>query len=83
MFLGTHQYDNDNDFATIYGACEKSIFGKFYRLYGYLFKENKLCVPNSSMRELLVREEHSGGLMRHFGVKKALDTLHEHLFDQK
>ena len=76
-------YDNDNDFETIYGACEKSAFGKFYRLDGYLFKENKLCVPNSSMREFLVREAHSGGLMRHFGGKKTLDTLHEHFFWQK
>ena len=32
------------------------------------------------MRELVVREAHSGGLMRHFGVKKTLDTLHEHFF---
>ena len=38
------------------------------------------CVPNSSMRELLVRETHNGGLMGHFGVKKTLDTLNEHFF---
>ena len=44
-------YENDNDFAPLYGECEKSAFGKFYRLDGYLFKENKLCVPNSYMRE--------------------------------
>ena len=73
-------YENDNDFATHYGECEKSAFGKFYRLDGYLFKENKLFVPNSSMKELLVREAHSGGLMGHFGVKKTLDTLNEHFF---
>ena len=48
-------YDNDNDFATIYRACEKSAFGKFYRLDEYLFKENKLCVPNSFMSCLFVR----------------------------
>ena len=48
-------YENDKDFATLCEECEKSTFGKFYRLDGYLFKENKLCVPNSSMRELLVR----------------------------
>ena len=73
-------YDNDNDFATIHGACEKSVFGKFYRLDGYLFKESKHSMPNSSMRELLVHETHSGGLMGHFGVKKTLDTLREHFF---
>ena len=73
-------YANDDDFASVYGACEKVAFGKFYRLDGYLFRENKLCVPNNSMRELLVCEAHGGGLMGHFGVRKTLDVLHEHFF---
>ena len=68
-------YSNDDDFA-----CEKAMFGKFYRLDGYLFRENKLCVPNSSMCELLMREACGGGLMSHFGVRKTLDVLHEHFF---
>ncbi|XP_052173798.1 uncharacterized protein LOC127789074 [Diospyros lotus] len=50
------------------------------RVEGYLFKENKLCVPQCSIRELLVREAHGGGLMGHFGEKKTLDVLHEHFF---
>ncbi|XP_028764585.1 uncharacterized protein LOC114722675, partial [Neltuma alba] len=50
------------------------------RIDGYLFKENRLCVPQCSLRELLVREAHGGGLMGHFGVKKTLDVLHEHFF---
>ena len=73
-------YVNDDDFASVFGACEKVAFGKFYRLDGYLFRENRLCVPNSSMRELLVCEAHGGGLMGHFGVRKTLDVLHEHFF---
>ena len=73
-------YANDDDFASVYGACDKVAFGKFYRLDGYLFRENRLCVPNSSMRELIVREAHGGGLMGHFGVRKTLDVLHEHFF---
>jgi hypothetical protein len=73
-------YVNDDDFASVFTACEKATFGKFYRLDGYLFRENRLCVPNSSMRELLVREAHGGGLMGHFGVRKTLDVLHEHFF---
>ena len=64
----------------MYGACEKAGFGKFCRLDGYLFRENRLCVPNSSMRELLVCEAHGGGLMGHFGVRKILEVLHEHFF---
>ena len=76
-------YANDDDFANVYGACEKTAFGKFYRLDEYLFRDNRLYVPNSSMRELLVREAHGGGLMCHFGVRKTLDMLHEHFFGQR
>ena len=47
---------------------------------GIFFKENKLCVLNSSIRELLVHEAHSGNLMEHFGLKKTLDILQEYFF---
>jgi hypothetical protein len=73
-------YADDADFFDVYKACDKTAFGKFYKHDGYLFKESKLCVPSCSMRELLVREAHGGGLMGHFGVKKTLDILHEHFF---
>ena len=73
-------YVNDHDFANIYSACENVAFGKFYRHDGYLFRENRICVPKCSMRELLVREAHSAGLMRHFGVTKTLDVFIEHFF---
>ncbi|CAL9113153.1 unnamed protein product, partial [Musa textilis] len=36
------------------------------------------CVPQCLIRELLVREAHSGGLMGHFGVRKTLDVLSDH-----
>ncbi|XP_057518010.1 uncharacterized protein LOC130798930 [Amaranthus tricolor] len=36
---------------------------------------NKLCVPKGGIRELLVREVHSGGLAGHFGIQKTLDIL--------
>jgi hypothetical protein len=51
-------YANDVDFSYVYMACDKTAFGKFYKHDGYLFKESKLCVPNCSMRELLLREAH-------------------------
>ncbi|XP_052181971.1 uncharacterized protein LOC127794765 [Diospyros lotus] len=47
---------------------------------GFLFRESKLCVPKCSLRELLIREAHGGGLMGHFGITKTLDVLHEHFF---
>ncbi|KAH9744190.1 Endonuclease [Citrus sinensis] len=71
-------YVNDLDFANVFNAYEKIAFGKFYRHDGLLFRENKLCVPHSSLRELLVREAHGGGLMGHFGIAKTLDVLKEH-----
>ncbi|KAI9154535.1 hypothetical protein LWI28_027647 [Acer negundo] len=73
-------YVEDSDFGNVFNACEKVAFGKFYRHDGFLFRETKLCVPNSSLRELLVREAHGGGLMGHFGIAKTLDVLHEHFF---
>jgi hypothetical protein len=76
-------YANDDDFVSVYGACEKATLGKFYRLDGYLFRGYQLCVPNSFMHELLVREAYGGGLMGHFGVRKTLDVLHEHFFCQR
>ena len=37
-------------------------------------------MPICSIRELLVRESHRGGLMRHFGVHKTLGILNEHFY---
>ncbi|XP_022899376.1 uncharacterized protein LOC111412685 [Olea europaea var. sylvestris] len=58
----------------------KGAIDKFFKHEGYLFQENKLCVPNCSIRELLVREARSGGLMGHFGVAKTLDMLNEYFY---
>ncbi|XP_031392286.1 uncharacterized protein LOC116204335 [Punica granatum] len=65
----------DSDFGAIYSACEKGAFGKFYKHDEFLFRENKLCIPNSSMRELLVLESHGGGLMGHFGIVYGFNPL--------
>ncbi|XP_012853107.1 PREDICTED: uncharacterized protein LOC105972678 [Erythranthe guttata] len=73
-------YATDSDFGDYFKNCTNGAYGKFYLHDGFLFRENKLCVPHSSLRELLVRESHSGGLMGHFGVAKTLGVLHEHFF---
>jgi len=52
----------------------------FFRHDGFLFKENKLCVPNCSICELLVSKAHEGGLMGHFGFAKTLDVLRKHFY---
>jgi hypothetical protein len=56
-------YKDDSDFANVSNACETLAFEKFYRLDGYLFKKNRLCVPLSFMRELLIHEANKGDLM--------------------
>jgi hypothetical protein len=77
----TELYAEDHEFCEEYRACENLIAsGKFFRLDGFLFRENKLCVPNCSMRELLVQESHGGGLMGHFGVAKTLAILQDHFY---
>ncbi|XP_052487953.1 uncharacterized protein LOC128041692 [Gossypium raimondii] len=37
-------------------------------------------ITQGSMRDILIRKAHEGGLMGHFGVTKTLYTLKEHLF---
>ena len=68
-------YVDDSDFANVFNACKKATFGKFYRHEVFLFRENRLCVSRSSLRELLVREAHGEGFVRHFGVRITLDVL--------
>ena len=74
-------YSNDDDFGAIYISCDNgAVSGDFYLFDGFLFKRNRLCIPKCSMRELLVKEAHGGGLMGHFGIKKTLDVLSDHFF---
>lgn len=73
-------YKDDSDFGEIHANCSQKAFGKFYLHDGFLFYKNKLCLPSGSMRELLVREAHSGGLMGHFGVAKTLPILQSNFY---
>ena len=73
-------YPLDQDFGELFMACEKFAFGDYYRHDGFMFRKNKLCVPSGSLRELLVREAHGGGLMGHFGIAKTLGVIQEHFY---
>ena len=73
-------YATDPDFASVFTTTEHGAFNKFFRHDGFLFRERQLCVPVCSMRELLIRESHSGGLMGHFGVLKTFEVLTEHFY---
>jgi len=71
-------YAGDTDFGEVFSKCDTGSFEKYTKQEGFLFKENRLCVPRHPVRELLVREAHSGGLAGHFGITKTLEVLKEH-----
>jgi hypothetical protein len=70
------QYADDSDFKDIVMHCKggKS-WGKFQVNDGFLFRANKLCIPASSVRLLLLQEAHGGGLMGHFGIYTTWNAL--------
>ncbi|WVZ97743.1 hypothetical protein U9M48_043257 [Paspalum notatum var. saurae] len=75
------QYVDDADFKDILAHCMNGKpWGKFHMQDGFLFRANKLCVPASSVRLLLLQEAHGGGLMGHFGVYKTHEVLTAHFF---
>ena len=73
-------YTDDLKFQKAFRQTEKHASGKFYQVKGFLFYDNRLCVPCGSLRELYVREAHGGGLMGHFGVAKTLSIFQEHFY---
>jgi hypothetical protein len=74
-------YPSDSFFGTIFEQCSNSQrVDDFYLHDGFLFKANKLCVPESSLRMLLLQEAHGGGLMGHFGCEKTYTMLSTHYF---
>ena len=73
-------YATDPDFKEVFRKSSKKAYGKYYQISGFLFFDNRLCVPQCSLRELFLREAHGGGLMGHFGVKKTHKVVHEHFY---
>nr|XP_043611631.1 uncharacterized protein LOC122583275 [Erigeron canadensis] len=54
--------------------------GPFIVQDGFLFKNGKLCIPRGSIRDLLIREAHGGGLAGHFGINKTGEILTQHFY---
>ena len=71
-------YPLDQDFSEEYASYKKAAHDKFFRHEGFLFRENRLCILNCSIQNLLVSESHGGGLIGHFGVAKILGVFQEH-----
>ena len=82
-------YETDSDFKEAFDACKNPVLmdGSKWLDYflqdGLLFKKNQLCIPNCSMRENLIKEKHSGGLARHFGIEKTFEQLNKFYFWSK
>ena len=75
------QYVHDAEFKDVLLNCKEGrTWNKFVLNDGFVFRANKLCIPDSSVRLLLLQEAHGGGLMGHFGVKKIEDILATHFF---
>ncbi|KAI0511898.1 hypothetical protein KFK09_012532 [Dendrobium nobile] len=74
-------YADDKDFMKIWAEClEQPAVGEFSIRHGFLFKQNALCVPDSSWRQQLIRELHCGGLAAHVGRDKTVEQLQFRFF---
>jgi hypothetical protein len=79
-------YRDDLDFKEVYEATEnpilrdKSQWIEYMIQEGLLFKGNQLCIPKCSMKENLLKEKHSGGLVGHFSHDKTFSKLNESYF---
>ncbi|XP_010527366.1 PREDICTED: uncharacterized protein LOC104804721 [Tarenaya hassleriana] len=74
------RYEDDRDFGTLVEECKKGGFGPYYLHDGYLFRDRRLCIPQGSLRDVILREAHGGALAGHFGVDKTLAAVQEHFF---
>jgi hypothetical protein len=76
-------YHIDLDFMEAYEACENTLlrdrsqWDKYVIQDGLLFKGCQLCIPKCSMRENLLKENHSGGLARNFSHDKKISQLND------
>jgi hypothetical protein len=72
---------HDAEFKDVLQNCRDGrTWNKFILNDGFVFCANKLCIPDGSVRLLLLQEAHGGGLMGHFGVKMTEDVLAAHFF---
>ncbi|GJV31020.1 RNA-directed DNA polymerase [Tanacetum coccineum] len=77
------EYPSDPDFGALFLSCEKTqnhAMGDFHIFSGFLFKQQRLCIPRHSIRLVLIQETHEGGLAGHLGIDKTTHLLRAHFF---
>ncbi|RDY12137.1 Retrovirus-related Pol polyprotein from transposon opus, partial [Mucuna pruriens] len=70
----------DEYFRETCELCANSANESFYRHYGFFFKEKRVYVSKSPIRELLMKVTHKGGLMDQFREYNTFKILQEHFF---
>lgn len=73
-------YEVDLDFQEAYKETSKAAYGAFYQQECFLFRDKRLCIPQGSMRELVIRKTHGGKRMSHFGQDKILSVIMDHFY---
>eukprot|EP01018_Ginkgo_biloba_P003628 Gb_16318 [translate_table: standard] len=79
-------YKMDEGFRRVYFYAKNPVtdsgyfFGDYFLQDGYLFEGKQLCIPDSPMRENIIRELHSGGIRGHFGRDKIMALVEEKYF---
>lgn len=69
-------YKDDEDFAEPWRQCSENHPPVGFKIQeGFLFRENRLCIPKTSQRLQLILETHAGGLAGHFGRDKTVAQL--------
>ena len=73
-------YGDDPEFSVIWEKCQGQPYQRFVMQNGFLFRDNRLCIPKCSLRESIIMEGHAGGLAGHFGVDKTVSWLNEQFY---
>ncbi|KAA0031955.1 hypothetical protein E6C27_scaffold134G00370 [Cucumis melo var. makuwa] len=68
-------YKEDPNFADVWYKCNNYLkVDDYHVVEGFLFKGEQLCIPHTSLREALLKEAHSGGLVRKFDTTLKYST---------
>jgi hypothetical protein len=75
-------YENDDDFGQIWlkHLQGQALDREYVVQNGYIFKNNRLCIPRSSLCDKLIRELHSSDLSGHVGRDKTIANLQERYY---